>query len=351
MRSTTSSHTLHDTPKKNRFIGAVQGGQSVNKAAALFGIPRSTAYYNLKKFNTIGSASQQPRSGRPSKLTDRAKRLLVRSARKSRRAPFRELVNTLQLNISVSTARNVLAEHGYHRRVAKKVPYLSKDQKKKRVYWARLYRLWKEQEWGQVIFSDESYIYLGDNCGRIFVTRRPGEELHEDCVVPSFSQSSTRVMVWGSIIRGQKGPLVVLEYPGGKGNGMNSARYQEQVLEGALLCFYNEMKALKGTVYVQQDNTPSHTSKTTKKWFTAHGIPLLYHLPSSPDVNPIERVWHELKQRLRSLPHPPNTVADLKAAVLRAWDELLIEDVDKHIRGMPDRVEAVLRARGGHTRF
>ena len=41
----------------------------------------------------------------------------------------------------------------------------------------------------------------------------------------TFKQSSIRVMVWGCIMNGQKGPLVVLEYPGGKGGGMNSSRY------------------------------------------------------------------------------------------------------------------------------
>jgi hypothetical protein len=39
---------------------------------------------------------------------------------------------------------------------------------------------------------------------------------------------------------GVKGPLVVLEYPGGKGGGMDSNRYREQVLEGVLLEFYEE---------------------------------------------------------------------------------------------------------------
>jgi hypothetical protein len=87
------------------------------------------------------------------------------------------------------------------------------------------------------------------------------------------------------------------------------------------------------------------------QWFKLHSIPLLYHPPSSPDLNPIKPVWHELKVCLRALPHPPNTLGQLKAAVLRVWDELSIEDVNKHVNKMPDRVEAVWAANGGHTRF
>ena len=63
------------------------------------------------------------------------------------------------------------------------------------------------------------------------MTQCPDEEFDKDCLVPTFKQSSVRVMVWGCIMKGQKGLLVVLEYPGGKGGGMNTARYREQVLE------------------------------------------------------------------------------------------------------------------------
>ncbi|GLB39040.1 putative encoded by [Lyophyllum shimeji] len=346
-----ATYTLHDTPKKNRLVGAVHAGLPVAQAAAQNGIHPRSAFRIMKKQRTTGTVSRQPRSGRPPILSERDKRYLARTAVKERRLPFTELGNATNLNVSTSTIRNALAAEGFHRRVAKKVPYLTKAHKKSRMYWARKYRSWLLREWGKVIFSDECYIYLGDNCGRIYVTRRPGEELHEDCVVPSFKQSSKRVMVWGCIISGHKGPLVVLEYPGGKGNGMNSARYQDQVLDGVLVDFHTRMKALKGSVLFQQDNAPSHASKSTKQWFAAHDLPLLYHPASSPDLNPIEHVWHELKTRLRALPRPPNTVEELKAAVLRAWDELPIEDVDKHIRRMPDRVQAILKARGGHTKY
>ncbi|KAE9398640.1 hypothetical protein BT96DRAFT_749155, partial [Gymnopus androsaceus JB14] len=90
------------------------------------------------------------------------------------------------------------------------------------------------------------------------VTHRIGEELEDDCLVPAFKQSSIRVMVWGCIMKGKKGPLVVLEYPGGKEGGMNAKRYQEQVLEGALRQFYTAMESERGTVQYQQDNAPSH---------------------------------------------------------------------------------------------
>jgi hypothetical protein len=158
-------------------------------------------------------------------------------------------------------------------------------------------------------------------------------------------------MVWDIIKAGQKGPLIVLEYPGGKGNGINSKRYQEQVLEGMFLDFQAQMKTKKGTVIFQQDNAPSHMSKSTKQWLKSHDIPLLYHPSSSPDLNLIKPVWHELKMCLWGLSHPPNTIGQLKATVLCIWDELPIKDVDKHINRMPDCVKAVWAAKGRYTGF
>ena len=51
-------------------------------------------------------------------------------------------------------------------------------------------------------------------------------------------------MVWGCIVEGMKGPLVVLEYPEAKGGGMNTKWYCEQVLDGALVDFYTNVKDL-----------------------------------------------------------------------------------------------------------
>jgi transposase len=143
----------------------------------------------------------------------------------------------------------------------------------------------------------------------------------------------------------------VLDYPGGKGGGMNSRRYQEQVLEGVLKGFYDEMKHERGRIYFQQDGASSHTSKSTKAWFSCEDIPLFFHPANSPDLSPIEPVWHELKKLIRALPNPPTTAEELQAAILNAWEALSMEDIDKYVRSMPDRVRAVTAAKGGHTRY
>lgn len=351
MSSKENDYTRHDTPKKNRFIGAIEAGQTVKAAAARYGIPVSTGYKIKKKWKNTGSASNRPSSGRPPVFKKAARRLIIRTAKKSRRTPFHELANQCTFDVSTSTIRNILADAGLHRRLAKRIPVLQHSHATSRLYWAQKYAEWSMAEWGQVIFSDECYVHLGETHGRIYVTRAPGEELLEDCLAPAFKQSAVRVMVWGCIILGRKGPLVVLDYPGGRGGGMTSTRYQEQVLNAPLLEFYTHMKEEKGTAWFQQDNASCHTSKTTHTWLRDHDIPTVFHPACSPDLNPIEPVWHELKSAIRALPHLPNTVEQLKAAVVAAWEGLPIEKVDRHILKMVDRVKAVKKARGKHTKY
>jgi DDE superfamily endonuclease len=115
--------------------------------------------------------------------------------------------------------------------------------------------------------------------------------------------------------------------------------------------FYAEMKKERGQVQFQQDNASCHMSKRTKNWFANHSIPLLYHSPNSPDLSPIEPMWYELKKLVCDRLHLPTTIDGLKAAVLTAWEELDVADVDKYILSMPDRAAAVLASKGGHTHY
>ena len=186
--------------------------------------------------------------------------------------------------------------------------------------WACLYCHYKQQQWSKIIWSNEAYIYLGNNFTRIFITCHADEEYLEDCLVPTFKQSPVHIMVWGYIIQGRKGPLIVLEYPGGKGGAINMIRYCEQVLEGALLDFYKDMTQVHGPIQFQQDSVSCHVSKRTKEWLCDYGVSLLYHPLNSPDLSPIEPVWHELKKIVRALPHPPTSVDELKSTVLTTSD-------------------------------
>lgn len=340
-------NTQYDTPRKNRFIGAATATGNVAAAAREHDITPTAARQIFHKWETTGSTHNKPRCGRPSKVNETTKRLIVRTTRKSRRLPFTEIGNTLPEPVSTSTVRRVVASEGRHRRVARRVPRLTKKHMKARLAWAKERLGWGEEEWAKVIWSDEVYVCLGERKGRVWVTRAPGEEYDNDCVVSTWTQSPIRIMVWACIMRGEKGPMVVLDYPGGKGGGMTAARYQEQVLEACLLPTVER----RPHMLFQQDNAAPHKAKSSMQWLDDHHVNLLHHPAQSPDVNPIEPVWGVLKHALHSLPTQPTTRKGLEEAFLKAWRELPQETVDRFVLRMPEVVRSVVDVKGGHTKY
>ena len=48
-----------------------------------------------------------------------------------------------------------------------------------------------------------------------------------------------------------------------------------------------------------QDNDPKHTSSTARAFFEDNGVNWWRTPPESPNANPIENLWHELKVSAR----------------------------------------------------
>ncbi|CAK1581109.1 unnamed protein product [Parnassius mnemosyne] len=65
----------------------------------------------------------------------------------------------------------------------------------------------------------------------------------------------------------------------------------------------------------------------------------------------IEHVWGMFKRKIKSSSKPPKTLNELRNAALAAWDSIPQVDVRNIIQNMPDRMQAVIRARGGNTRY
>jgi len=85
----------------------------------------------------------------------------------------------------------------------------------------------------------------------------------------------------------------------------------------------------------------------------------LDHPPYSPDLNPIEYAWVELKRRLHEkypdlckTPGNPDTVkAHLTKVLPKIWEELPQSVFEKLWKSTPDRVQAVIDAKGWYTHY
>ena len=71
---------------------------------------------------------------------------------------------------------------------------------------------------------------------------------------------------------------------------------------------------------------------------------------NSPDMNPVEHIWDELGRRVRRH-HAPQTVNGLANALVREWNTLHNQLVQRYVNSMRRRIEALIRARGGHNRY
>jgi hypothetical protein len=101
----------------------------------------------------------------------------------------------------------------------------------------------------------------------------------------------------------------------------------------------------------QQDGDPKHTSRRTKEWLRHKGIVTLPWPAQSPDLNPIEHLWGSLKRRLGQYTSPPKGQQELAERVAQEWEKIPATECQRLIESMPRRLRAVIRAKGGHTKY
>ena len=111
---------------------------------------------------------------------------------------------------------------------------------------------------------------------------------------------------------------------------------------------FETLEMAEGECYFQQDNDPKHTSKKADQWFSDNITPLKWPT-QSPDLNPIEHLWQYLMTKLQQYDTPPKGVHDLWDRVAEEWNEIPPETCQTLIESMPRRIQAVLKAKGGHT--
>ena len=125
--------------------------------------------------------------GRKWKTTADIDRIIQRKIqvgrRKSALSVKSELKTELGLTISESTVRRRLYEISFNDRVARKKPYVSKDNRVKRLYYAKTYLEKPLEYWNEVLWSDETKFNLFGSDGKVMIWRTTKEEMDPYCTV------------------------------------------------------------------------------------------------------------------------------------------------------------------------
>ena len=99
------------------------------------------------------------------------------------------------------------------------------------------------------------------------------------------------------------------------------------------------------------DNAPPHCTRIMKNRIQKAGVPHMDWPAMSPDLNPIEHLWDQLKCRVYACDRPPRDLRDLREAVIAEWDLLPQNNVLRLVRNMRRRCEAVIAVGGGSTHY
>lgn len=331
--------------QRQNIISLASLDLSTRKIASQTGLGKSTVSQVLQEIQP-----ERPRlhGGRPSKLSSTNKRAIVQqilTGKAKNAVQATHFINSIvDSPVSSQTVRNTLKEASLKAVVKKKKPLLSAGHKKKRLAFALKYQHWTVEDWKRVIWSDETKINRIGSDGQEYVWKKKGEGLISREVKGTVKFGGGSLMVWGCI--GWNGVGVLNEVEG----RMDAEQYVA-ILEEGLLQSMEESGIPEDDIIFQQDNDPKHTSKRAQKWFEEQDIKLLDWPAQSPDLNPIEHTWNHLKRSLSGYESAPTGVHQLWERVVVEWGKISVEECQKWIESMPRRVEAVIKAKGAHTKY
>lgn len=219
---------------------------------------------------------------------------------------------------------------------SKKV-YMTARHRQLRLAWASQ-QLQFPLDWTKVFFADEKQYRLDGPQRRqkVLYDQRDGAPS-----VPQRGDSNRSVHVWGAFSLTTVPPLASLS------THFNSTEYIS-VLAARFVPY-----ARTPVPILLHDRHSVHKAKRTTKFLDALSIQVILLPAKSPDLNPIENVWSVVSRQVF-----PGTVTyrnqdSLLDAVRAAWETVRMNHTLRQhlVDSMTQRFQAVVRAKGGPTKF
>ncbi|SOV09613.1 uncharacterized protein UDID_19024 [Ustilago sp. UG-2017a] len=289
----------------------LRAGFSTREIATKLSINKSSIAELAKRVPESKYVKRTP--GRPLLLSSCQQALLTRGISKNSYTLATEAsaywLQHYQLCLSRQTITHVLKQAGLKFRAKRKPPLLTDKHRKARRVFAKEYRHWTVEQWKHVIWSDE-------------------------CKGGSHS-----IMIWGCMTWAGLGLMVYID---GRLNSECYIELLEEAVPGSILKWKNIQRIPpRDKLIFQQDNAHPHTAKVTKEYLEEVKLNVLPWPAMSPDLNPIEHVWQQLKKQLYQQRYTINNKAQLIAAINRFWATFPKESVQALIKSMPRRLQAL----------
>ena len=162
-----------------------------------------------------------------------------------------------------------------------------------------------------------------------------------------------RVMVWAAFWGfGNRTPLYIMDRDFESKKGGFSANSYIEVLDA-------NVQYMSDDLVFMQDNASIHTARSVRDWFQEQHIRFTDWPPYSPDLNPIQNLWHAMKcLALKMFPEIMNSggeseqdIRNIEECLKQAWDALPNSLFEELIRSMEKRIKMCIKANGWHTKY
>lgn len=291
----------------------------------------------LKHYQKYGTISRKPGSGLPPKLSPSIKQLIESTMRQDDETTATQIqakLATYGIYVSLATIVRSRLELGWTYRGSAYCQLIRRQNKEKRLHWARTYL---HDNFDDVIWSDETTVQLETH--RRHCYRKIGEKPRPK----PRAKHPIKVHVWAGISR--KGATEVCIFEG----IMNASLYC-QILRETLLPFIQEKFPTPITHRFMQDNDPKHTSRAAQQFYIESGINWWRTPAESPDMNPIENLWHELKEYMRREVKPTNK-QELVDGITNFWTTVDVRKCCRYINHLRKVLPKVIEMNGDATGY
>jgi transposase len=288
----------------------------------------------LNHWRETNSLSDSNRSGRPQLLDEPTSNSIIEYSHEHHTAEPKDIKRELQLDVSPRTIRRELNAAGLISHIQQTEYDFSEFDLQRRLAFANEYIQHNGAWWSRVFFSDETHFYLG-HYGRVHVQCPIGAS-HQPEYVRKEKQLKGKVSLWGCISAEGLGHAEL--YVG----SLDSVKYRD-ILRHSLIRTFREIFP-RGPWYFQQDNARFHTTPETISFLHEKGVTFIEWPPWSPDLNPIENLWNDLKRRVYN--RFPQTMEQLEEFIRQEWQATDLNFISRICRSMPDRLQLLLDNEG-----
>jgi len=334
--------------KRARILVLLEENYSAREIGRRVGVHHSTVTRIRKHWQQVQSCQDMARTGRPRAVSERSERRITRlvtSGQCHTAVDAQQLLREIEgETVSARTVRRIFGRSGLVARVKRRKPLLRKRHLQARLRFAKKYVNWTAVDWRRVVYSDESKFNVFGFDGRQYCWRKPDAPLSAAHVQPTVKHGGGSIMVWGCLTSKGVGNLCRIY------GGLDAELYC-QILDEDWKGTLDYYRLNHSKVIFQHDNDPRHTAKRTKRWLEDNHIRVLDWPAQSPDLNPMEHLWEEVKRRMGSLSKKTRSKDELWDRLQDVWNGIEPSVCAKLVDSMPARIQAVLDAKGGYTRY